>query len=119
MLRSYRSLLIPLTILAAVLIPAFAFGADPDLTKTIVTDGQKGVAMGAGIAIGVAAFGCGIGQGIAAYGALTGIARNPSASGKIQTPMIICLALIESLCIYALVIAFFLQGKLPGLPAAG
>jgi F-type H+-transporting ATPase subunit c len=69
------------------------------------------IAIGAGIAIGFAALGCGIGQGLAALGALQGIARNPSASGKIQTPMIICLALIESLCIYALVIAFFLQGK--------
>ncbi len=115
MLRKYRSLLIPLTILAAVLVPAFAFGADPDTQKYIITEGQKGVALGAGIAIGVAAFGCGIGQGLAALGALQGIARNPSASGKIQTPMIICLALIESLCIYALVIAFFLQGKLPGI----
>ena len=115
MLRKYRSLIIPLTILAAVLVPAFAFGAEPDLSKVIVTEGQKGVALGAGIAMGVAAFGCGLGQGIAAYGALTGIARNPSASGKIQTPMIIALALIESIAIYGLVIAFFLQGKLPGL----
>jgi F-type H+-transporting ATPase subunit c len=117
MLRNYRSLLIPLTILAAVLVPAIAFGVDPvDTTKVIAAESQKGVALGAGIAIGVAAFGCGIGQGMAALGALQGIARNPSASGKIQTPMIICLALIESLCIYALVIAFFLQGKLPSLP---
>jgi F-type H+-transporting ATPase subunit c len=44
-------------------------------------------------------------------GALEGIARNPNASGKIFTPMIIGLALIESLVIYALVIAFILQGK--------
>jgi F-type H+-transporting ATPase subunit c len=114
MLRKTRSLLIPLTILAAALVPEFAFAAD-DLKTVIASEGQKGVALGAGIAIGFAALGCGIGQGLAAYGALTGIARNPSASGKIQTPMIICLALIESLCIYALVIAFFLQGKLPNL----
>ena len=116
MLRKYRSLLIPLTLLAAVLVPAIAFGADPDTAVVIAAESQKGVALGAGIAIGVAAFGCAIGQGMAALAALQGIARNPSASGKIQTPMIICLALIESLCIYALVIAFFLQGKLPSLP---
>ncbi len=115
MLRKYRSLLIPLTIIAVALVPTLAFGADPDTSKVIAGESQKGVAIGAGLAIGVAAFGCGIGQGLAAFGALTGIARNPSASGKIQTPMIICLALIESLCIYALVIAFFLQGKLPNL----
>lgn len=106
-----------LSILAlAILLPALAFGADPDTTKVIAAESQKGVALAAAIAIGLAAFGCGLGQGLTAFAALQGIARNPSASGKIQTPMIICLALIESLCIYALVIAFFLQGKLPNLP---
>ena len=70
-----------------------------------------GFAMGAGIAISFAALGGGIGQGICMRGALEGIARNPNASGKIFTPMIIGLALIESLVIYALVIAFILQGK--------
>ena len=73
------------------------------------------VGIGAGLAIGLAALGGGIGQGIAASGALQGIARNPSASDKIFTPMIIGLALIESLVIYALVIGFMLQGKVdPG-----
>ena len=59
----------------------------------------------AGIAIGFAALGCGIGQGRAAAGALEGISRNPSAYGKIFTPMIIALALIESLSIYALLVS--------------
>ncbi len=62
--------------------------------------------LAAAIAIGVAACGCGIGQGHAARGALEGIARNPSAYSKIFTPMILCLALIESLAIYGLLIAF-------------
>ena len=69
------------------------------------------VGLAAGIAIGLAALGGSIGQGMAASGALQGIARNPSASDKIFTPMIIGLALIESLVIYALVIAFMLTGK--------
>jgi len=73
---------------------------------------NMGLALGAGIAIGVAALGGGIGQGRAAAAALEGIARNPNASGKIFTPMIIGLALIESLVIYGLVIAFILQGKI-------
>ncbi len=71
-----------------------------------------GLSLGAGIAIGVAALGGGIGQGIAVSRALEGIARNPNASDKIFTPMIIGLALIESLVIYGLVIAFILQGKI-------
>ena len=61
--------------------------------------------LAAGLAIGIAACGCGIGQGRAAAGALEGISRNPGAYGKIFTPMIIALALIESLSIYALLVA--------------
>ena len=71
-----------------------------------------GIALGTGLAIGLAALGGGIGQGIAVNGAMEGIARNPGASGKIMTTLIIGLALIESLVIYALVISFILQGKL-------
>ncbi len=48
----------------------------------------------------------------AASTALEGIARNPNAAGKIFTPMILGLALIESLVIYALIIAFMLLGKI-------
>ena len=68
-----------------------------------------GRALAAGLAIGIAAFGCGLGQGRAATAALEGIARNPNASGKILVPLILGLALIESLAIYALVIAFQVQ----------
>lgn len=71
-----------------------------------------GLALAAGLAIGIAAAGGGIGQGLAVQAALEGIARNPNASDKIFTPMIVGLALIESLVIYGLVIAFILQGKI-------
>ncbi len=74
--------------------------------------GVFGIALGAGLAISVSALGGGIGQGIAVSSALEGIARNPNASDKIFTPMIVGLALIESLVIYGLVIAFILQGKI-------
>ena len=47
----------------------------------------------------------------AAAAALEGISRNPGAAARIQTPMILGLALIESLVIYSLVLAFILQGK--------
>ena len=71
-----------------------------------------GIALGAVLAISVAALGGALGQGAAVRAALEGIARNPNASDKIFTPMIIGLALIESLVIYALVIAFQLVGKI-------
>jgi F-type H+-transporting ATPase subunit c len=40
------------------------------------------------------------------------IGRNPNAAPRIQIPMIIGIAFIEALAIYALVIAFLLQGKI-------
>ena len=73
---------------------------------------KLGIGLGAGIGIGVAAGFAGMGQGRATAAALTGIARNPGASSTILTPMIIGLALIESLVIYALLIAFLLYGKI-------
>src|SRR5258707_104269 len=69
-------------------------------------------AIGAGIAIGVAALGGTLGQGKAAAAALEGISRNPGAANKVQTPMILGLALMESLVILAWVIAFMLLSKI-------
>jgi len=54
-------------------------------------------------------------MGYAINGALQGTARNPEAGGKIMTSMIIGLALIESLCIYALLICFIMVFKIPDL----
>lgn len=75
------------------------------------------LAIAVGFGLPVAVLSAGLGQGKAAAAALEGIARQPEASGKIQTAMIIGLALIESLVIYALVIAFMLLGKLPATDA--
>jgi len=69
------------------------------------------IALGAGLAIGIAAIGAGLGQGKAVAAAMESIGRNPNAADRIQTPMIIGIAFMEALAIYALVIAFFLQGK--------
>ena len=69
-------------------------------------------ALAAGLGLGIAAAGAGIGQGKGLAAALEGIARNPGASGKVLTPMLIGLAMIESLVIYSLVISFLLIGKL-------
>mmetsp|Transcript_18354 Transcript_18354/g.8553 ORF Transcript_18354/g.8553 Transcript_18354/m.8553 type:complete len:94 (-) Transcript_18354:123-404(-) len=62
----------------------------------------------AGFGIGIAAFGCGIGQGFGLKDAVSGIARNPESSGKVTVTLLIGLAMIESLCIYALVVALIL-----------
>jgi len=96
-------------------ISSIALAADAEVSEavSIAKTGASGwIALAAGLGIGIAAFGGALGQGRAAATALDGIARNPGASGKIMTPMILGLALIESLVIYALVIAFMLLGKM-------
>ncbi|MFA4974695.1 MAG: ATP synthase F0 subunit C [bacterium] len=70
------------------------------------------LAVSAALAIGMAVVAGTMSQAKAAAVTLEGIARNPEAASKVMTPMIIALALIESLVIYALVIAFLLQGKI-------
>ena len=69
------------------------------------------IAIGASISMGLAALGGGLGQGKAASAALEGIARNPGAANKVQTPMILGLALIESLVLFSFVIAILLVQK--------
>lgn len=65
-------------------------------------------AIAAALGLGLAALGGGLGQGIAVSKAVEGIARQPEASGPIQTAMIIGISFIESLTIYALVVALIL-----------
>jgi F-type H+-transporting ATPase subunit c len=74
--------------------------------------GSAMAALGAGFAVGLAVLGGGLGQGRAAAAALEGISRNPGAAPRIQTPMILGLALIESLVLFAFAIAFLLQQKI-------
>ncbi len=73
---------------------------------------KKYLALAAGLTIAIGAFGGALAQGKAVTATMEGIARNPGASGKMFVPMILGLALIESLVIYCLVIAFSLIGKL-------
>jgi len=88
--------------------PAFAEAAAQDTQHTV----NKYIALAAGFGISLAAIGGAIAQGWAVSTTLDGIARNPNAVGKMFVPMILGLALIESLVIYALVISFTLIGKI-------
>jgi F-type H+-transporting ATPase subunit c len=74
-------------------------GGSPFFLVTVLTGGFA-------MAIGSAAAAFAQGKAIAA--ALEGIARQPNAAGRIQTAMIIGLAMIESLAIYVLLIALIL-----------
>ena len=79
--------------------------AMPVFAADVIPPTNASVKVAASIALGIAAFGGALGQGKTAAAALEGIARNPGAQNKIFTPMILGLALIESLVIYAFVIA--------------
>jgi F-type H+-transporting ATPase subunit c len=81
-----------------------------DNAAAAADNGRGLIGLGAGLAIGLAALGGSIGQGNAANGALTALGRNPNAN--VMVPMILGLALIESLVIYGMVIGFQLVGQL-------
>jgi F-type H+-transporting ATPase subunit c len=67
--------------------------------------------LGAGLSIGLAALGTGIGMGFLVGKSVEGIARQPQAMDKIRITMIIGIAFIEALALYALVISFLLVFK--------
>ncbi len=97
-----------LTFTVAMLLPTLAFAAGG--AEANANDVKMYAAVGAGLAIGLGVIGGALGQGRAAAAALEGISRNPGAASRIQTPMILGLALIESLVLLSFVIAFFLNG---------
>ena len=87
---------------AMLAVPSVAFAS----TEAAVGSPERGlVGIGAAIAIGLAALGGTLGQSRAISSGLEAIGRNPSASGKVFVPMILGLALIESLVILAFVVA--------------
>lgn len=70
------------------------------------------LALSAPLSVGLAALGSGLGLGNAVSGAMKAIGRQPEASGKILTSMIIGAALIEALTIYALIVFFIVLEKM-------
>jgi F-type H+-transporting ATPase subunit c len=82
-------------------IPAFAQAPAPTAESGV---GLKAIAAGVGFAIAV--FGGALGQSRIGAAACEGAARNPGAAGRIQTMMILGLALIESLVLFALLVVF-------------
>ena len=67
--------------------------------------------MGAGIGAGLAVIGAGLGIGRIGGQAVEGMARQPEAAGRIQTAGLILAALIEGATLFAIVVAFLIQGK--------
>ena len=93
-------LLAAVTVLIAAM-PVFAQSAEAAAASA---SGVKAIAAGVGFAIAVV--GGALGQSRIGAAACEGAARNPGAAGKIQVMMILGLALIESLVLFALLIVF-------------
>jgi F-type H+-transporting ATPase subunit c len=89
--------------LALMSVSALAQAADNDFT--VKASNEIGVGLGV-LGFGLAAGLAGIGQGLVGSKGAEGAARNPGAAGTVQTLMIIALALIESLVLFALLIVF-------------
>ena len=93
-------------ILALALMAVAALGQDAAGAADNAETVSAAKAIGGGIGFGLAAGLAGIGQGLVGSRAAEGAARNPGAAGTVQTLMIIALALIESLVLFALLIVF-------------
>ena len=93
--------------LAAAMVPTLAFAEG----EAAHTGGSVMIPLGIGITMGLAALGGTLGQGKAISSALDSIGRNPSASGKVFTPMLVGLAFVESLVILSFAIAYLLLAK--------
>jgi F-type H+-transporting ATPase subunit c len=74
--------------------------------------GKGYVAIGAGLAGGLAVIGAGIGIGKIGGMAAEGMARQPENSAKIQTAMIISAALVEGVALFVAVIGLLLSNKI-------
>ena len=90
----------------AVLLTAMPVFAQEQAAAPQTGAGLRAIAAGIGFAIAV--FGGALGQSRVAASAVEGAARNPGAAGRIQTMMILGLALIESLVLFALLVVFTL-----------
>ncbi len=101
-----------MTLMLTVLLASVAAQAQEVAQAAVVSNNTGLLSIGAALAIGIAVLGGTLAQGKAASAALEGISRNPSATDKMFTPMILSLALIESLVILAFLIAFLV---IPGM----
>ena len=97
----------------AFLAASLLIGSDAAFAEDAAAIHAGGItAIGSGLAIGLAAVGGALGQGIAVGNGLEAVGRNPSASGKVLTPMVLGLVFMETLVIFAFVIALRLSDKI-------
>lgn len=80
------------------------------LLLQVVAESGAGLAiMGAGIGAGLVVIGAALGIGRIGGSAMEAIARQPEASGKVQTAMIIASALIEGVALFGVVVCLLIK----------
>ncbi|MBN1471824.1 MAG: ATP synthase F0 subunit C [Syntrophaceae bacterium] len=121
-----KSLIYVLTAMVMVIVSASFVFAAPEAAKASAgnIDYTKAIIIAvsllvAGLAICFGTFGTGLGMGNGLNGAVNAVGRNPEAQGKILLTMMVGLAMIESLAIYALVIALIVLYANPLLKYLG
>ena len=122
-----KKLVVTLSSLFMVLTAALAFAQEHGAEEAVETGLLApeyvpffvAVVIAAAFAMGIGSFGTGIGMGNAVRGAVDGVSRNPDTFGRILTTMMIGLAMIESLAIYALIVALVLIFANPFLAIFG
>jgi F-type H+-transporting ATPase subunit c len=102
---SRRVFMIGILLLAVLALPAMAQETAAGAADAPAAGNLNLGIIGAAFAIGVAAAGGAVGQAKAVSSACSAMARNPGAAANVRFALILGLALIESLVLYALLIA--------------
>jgi len=118
-MKKFAALMMLLCALMLCTIPALAAnesGDDSNVTETVtaVTAGSNdndvtsAKAVGSGVMIGIACLGGALAMGIAVGKSSEAMARQPEATGQIRTSMMMGLVFIETVIIYALIVAILI-----------
>lgn len=105
-----RKVMLVLFAVMAILVIATPAFAQAGGAEAAASGRSWAVPLAAGLGMALAAGLCGLGQGKATASAVESLARNPGARPGLFIFLILGLALIESLALYALVIAFQVLG---------
>lgn len=112
-MKKFALLLALFVMMLALSVPAFAANEDAAAPETTTEQSSESSvtsakAMAAGVMIGIACLGGALGMGMTIGKATESIARQPEANGQIRTSMMMGLVFIETVIIYALIVAILI-----------
>ena len=104
------AVLLLLSVMTAATTPALAAAEDQTPVSQEETEDQaiSGKAVAAGIVVGLAALGGALAMGMAIAKSVDGISRQPEAENKIRTTLMLGLVFVETVVIYALIVAILI-----------